>query len=307
VAIASRQPDQHWYVYRLISVNNTFKFFSFLLSLSSQPGCILSGFDFPIGLPYKYAEKVKITDFLSALPSFGYKQWNQFFIPAEHHSQIILFRPFYPKKPGDVKRCYIEERLEMPFNHLFRLCESSHKNRRAACPLFWTLGAQQVGKAAIDGWQSLIIPSLIDPTLRFFIWPFSGSLENICQTYNIVVVETYPAEFYGHLGILSDRNRKSKRRQLDRIYYADKLINWSEENHLILDDSLKSMIKDGFGDYPESEDRFDALIGLYGMINVVQGNHPTGEPVPSHIAKIEGWIFGQEQPKENNQLAGTIN
>ncbi|OGO13459.1 MAG: hypothetical protein A2029_00915 [Chloroflexi bacterium RBG_19FT_COMBO_47_9] len=56
----------------------------------------------------------------------------------------------------------------------------------------------------------------------------------------------------------------------------------------------------GFGDFPDGEDRFDALVGLYGMINVVLGNHPSGEPVPPHIYKIEGWIFGQEPPKEDN-------
>jgi hypothetical protein len=70
------------------------------------------------------------------------------------------------------------------------------------------------------------------------------------------------------------------------------LISWLEGHHPDLDDSLIASLSDGFGDYNNCEERFDALIGLYGMINVVQRNHPTGEPVPHINANIEGWTFG---------------
>jgi hypothetical protein len=62
------------------------------------------------------------------------------------------------------------------------------------------LGGQQVGKAAISGWQDLLSPTLIDNQLHLNIWPFSGSFSALCQPENIVIVETYPAEFYAHLG-----------------------------------------------------------------------------------------------------------
>lgn len=48
------------------------------------------------------------------------------------------------------------------FDELRRLCEMSvpawsvYPGRRAACPLFWTLGGQQVGKAAILGWREVL-------------------------------------------------------------------------------------------------------------------------------------------------------
>jgi len=42
------------------------------------------------------------------------------------------------------------------------------------------------------------------------------------------------------------------------------------------------------------------------MINVVQRNHPTGEPVPHHIAYFEGWILGQELAEEATRLVGTV-
>jgi hypothetical protein len=54
------------------------------------------------------------------------------------------------------------------------------------------------------------------------------------------------------------------------------------------------MLPTGSGNRPDGEDRSDAFIGLYGMINVILGNHPAGEPFLPHISKVEGWIFGQE-------------
>lgn len=41
---------------------------------------------------------------------------------------------------------------------LLRRCERATADRSDACTLFWTLGANQVGKAAINGWQEVIIP-----------------------------------------------------------------------------------------------------------------------------------------------------
>jgi hypothetical protein len=63
------------------------------------------------------------------------------------------------------------------------------------------LGSQQVGKAAISGWRDLLTPALTDKSLNFTIWPFSGSLKNCCLPGNLVALESYPAEFYNHLGL----------------------------------------------------------------------------------------------------------
>jgi hypothetical protein len=41
-------------------------------------GCILIGFDFPIGIPSSYASNVGITDYLATLPEFGQNEWTQF-------------------------------------------------------------------------------------------------------------------------------------------------------------------------------------------------------------------------------------
>ena len=299
MVVANKQPNHRWLIEQPRVVDDPTSLFKNLTPKILQSGCLLAGFDFPIGLPYKFALKAGLTDFLSTLPLFGNREWSQFYTPAEIPSQISLYRSFYPARPGGTKRQHLEHGLDLQFKHLFRLCEIAHENRRAACPLFWTLGGQQVGNAAINRWKSLISPALNDPQLHVSIWPFAGSLEDLCKPGEIIVVETYPAEYYGHLGLFSSVERKSKRRQIDRKYYSERLIAWSDERQLELDKALIASFKDGFGYSPDGEDRFDALVGLYGMINVVLGNHPTGESFPPHNDKIEGWIFGQEQPKED--------
>jgi hypothetical protein len=156
------------------------------------------------------------------------------------------------------------------------------------------MGGQQVGKAAISGWRDLLIPALSCPHLSVKIWPFSDTLAECCQTGNLVIVETYPAEFYGHLGLsFVSPSRKSKRCQSDRQSFASHLLDYAASHRFELDDSLKNAIANGFGSNPGGEDRFDAVIGLYGMINIILGHRPVYEPGLPMVRSIEGWIFGQ--------------
>jgi hypothetical protein len=50
------------------------------------------------------------------------------------------------------------------------------------------------------------------------------------------------------------------------------------------------MIEQGF---PEGDDAFDAVVGLFGMLEVVTGKRQPGEPRDDRIRKVEGWILGQ--------------
>ncbi|MGE5124191.1 MAG: hypothetical protein ACM3H7_06700 [Acidobacteriaceae bacterium] len=306
MASASLQSDHRWHAFPLQQIAEPGTFLDLIKSQSSTSACILAGFDFPIGLPVHYASKAGISNFLAALSLFGREEWDQFFQPAETPVQISLHRPFYPLRPGSARRSHLEQGLILGFQQLYRLCELAHKNRPAACPLFWTLGSQQVGKAAIHGWKQLLSTALLHPDLCVKIWPFSGVLADICQPGNLVIVETYPAEFYGQLGILNVKGITSKRSLPARQHYATKLISWAEKLDIDLENSLRESLLAGFGDHPFSEDQFDALIGLYGMINVLGGNQPSGEPFPPQVSNIEGWIFGQEQPGSDLYFARTF-
>lgn len=277
--------------------------FNYLKSCQSLPGGILTGFDFPFGLPRAYAKAAGLTDFLSVLPLLGHDQWRQFYHPARSASEISLFRPFYPEKPGSSLRAHLEDGLGIPFNSLYRLCETGQVNRPPACPLFWTMGGQQVGKAAISGWQDLIFPALLDPLVDINIWPFTGPLAECISPGRFTIVETYPAEYYRHLGLsFTSPVRKSKRRPADRQSFANLLLDWAGSHHLDLDPSLEHAIRMGFTSASNGEDRFDAVVGLYGMINIVLGGRQFQEPILPVIQKVEGWIFGQANMERDTSV-----
>jgi len=261
-------------------------------------GAALVGFDIPIGLPLAYARRAGIHDFIRILPELGKGSWSTFYQPALTPDEISHLRPFYPARPGGTRQQHLLERLSVTsMNDLRRRCELAHQGRRAACPLFWTLGAQQVGKAAISGWRQVLTgEDGILPNVS--IWPFLGSLGELIKPGHVVVAETYPAEYYAHLGVrFSNRKRgetSGKRSQADRAANAAALLEFSTRVGISLTPSLEGEILDGFGPTPEAEDRFDAVVGLFGMLNVVLGDRPPGEPENEDIRKIEGWILGQE-------------
>jgi hypothetical protein len=67
-------------------------------------------------------------------------------------------------------------------------------------------------------------------------------------------------------------------------------MRWAESTRVELDTALAHAIKEGF---PEGDDAFDAVVGLFGMIEVVTRRRQPGEPSGGRIRKLEGWILGQ--------------
>ena len=140
------------------------------LHYSPRPGpggTALLGVDFPIGLPSAYAAKAGIDNFRIALTQFGRGRWRDFYNPAATVSEIALTRPFYPTRNGPKGSIH---RADLPlalgfdsYDALHRRCDRAHPDRKAAAVLFWTLGGNQVGKAAISGWRDVIAPALRPP------------------------------------------------------------------------------------------------------------------------------------------------
>jgi hypothetical protein len=262
---------------------------------AGKANCVLVGFDFPIGVPLSYARIAGIADFLEALTRFGSGEWAGFYEVAGTQAQISLHKPFYPNRPGGTRRLYLVNGLGLKNpEELLRRCDGrTAENRRAACPLFWTLGAQQVGKAAIAGWRDLLAPALLDPRLDLAIWPFSGRLNNLLKPGKIVVAETYPAEFYIHLGLPAWPGVLHKRKQGSRQQQAEAILIMAQTLKILLHQDLIDSISSGFGPDREGEDRFDAAVGLLGMLNILLGNRKLYEPQDASIRSIEGWIFGQ--------------
>ncbi len=286
LAIARRFQGGEWRAFPPQPVGEPGLLLTTLKASLSADGCALAGFDFPIGLPLAYARRAGIKDFLSLLPALGSGEWAMFYQAAAQEKEISLKRPFYPNRPNGSRRQHLVNALGVScMDELLRQCELPQPHRKAACPLFWTLGAQQVGKAAIDGWKNVLAPGLQD----LAIWPFSGTLDQLLRAGGIIVVETYPAEFYHRLGI--GGGRWSKRRAGDRRASASALLAWAARCHVRLEAGLQDEMLNGFGENATSEDRFDAVVGLFGMLDTIQKG--VDEPLSPDIRTIEGWIFGQ--------------
>jgi hypothetical protein len=262
-------------------------------------GALVVGVDFPIGVPSAYAEKAGIVSFRDLLARIAEDgAWSEFHEVAEKEGQISCTRPFYPHRPGGSRLEHLVEGLGLQGrDDLLRRCERAHKRRPAASPLFWTLGAKQVGKGALTGWTEIVEPAAAEPAAR--LWPFDGVFEELCAERGLVVVETYPAEFYHQLGF--PRSRWSKRRQSDRIECGARLLEWvshARGHRVWLGDRLRECIEHGFGPRPDGEDAFDAVVGLIGMVKAIITSGPVPVPAPSSrgdgFLAVEGWIFGQD-------------
>jgi hypothetical protein len=249
-------------------------------------GCALVGFDFPIGIPASYARLAGITDFKSFLRGLGDGKWADFHTVARIPSEISVQRPFYPFAPGNTRQAHLLSALGLNnIEELRRECEKQQPGRRAACPLFWTLGANQVGKGAIVGWRHVLAPALNDGN-DTLLWPFDGPLHELFQPGKIVIAETYPAECYGwFFGPLKGKGRQDVRRTV-----STPLLEKAQSIGLELKPELVAAIQCGF---PEGDDAFDAVVGLFGMIEVVTGRRRSGEPAEERIRQLEGWILGQ--------------
>jgi hypothetical protein len=254
----------------------------------SRPGRSMVGFDFPIGLPSRYAAAAGIGSFPEFLEAFGSPPWQEFDVVAERPSQITLRRPFYPFRPGGASRENLYRGLGLSAAGLRRRCEKTD-----AETLFWTLGGKQVGKAALDGWRLLRQARRREPGIA--LWPFDGPLPDLLAgTGRVVVTETYPREYYRHLGAPARGQRWSKRRRQDRLTRIPGLLRWAQSLAVTWDARVLQRVTDGFSDGKTGEDEFDAVVGLLAMIGVVTGTIATGEPRDdAAVLATEGWILGR--------------
>jgi len=252
----------------------------------------LAGFDFPIGVPAVYGCQTEFETFLELLEALRRPEHRMFFEVARTPSEISLARPFYPfgGQKGARQGQLCEALGVSAITDLLRRCDHRSKVRsQNACSLFWTLGANQVGRAALSGWREMLLERDAN---RVGIWPFQGALDRLSSQYETVICETYPAEAYGLVGI--DRGtRWSKRKQPDRAAKGAVALMWGRERRIVFADEAERTLMDGFGSDSAGEDRFDAMLGLLSMIAVVDGLVPEGAPEDRGVRTWEGWILGR--------------
>lgn len=250
------------------------------------PGAVL-GVDLPIGLPRAYARLHAVeADFPAFLARLA--QRPHFFEVCATLGEISPERPFYPARGlKGMTRDSHAQALGMHDRHdLSRQCDRATAERPAGAPIFWTLGANQSGKAAIAAWRDFLIPQL--PHLA--LWPFHGKINDLIGEARTVIAETYPAEAMRHLGL---RMNGSKRRHADRVALAPDLL---ERIGPMATKALRDAAQAGFGTDAAGEDRMDSVFGLLCVLAVVEGRRADVIPDDPWITSWEGWVLGQAAP-----------
>jgi hypothetical protein len=279
-----------------IEVQDPPKLIAGLREKAGLSGTAFVGFDFPIGLPEAYAERAGFRTFREALGVVGRQEgWRDFFINSDAPS---VRQPFFPRSaatagPGARQRLAGAMGIA-DFSSLLRKCEARTSDRAAAQCLFFTLGAKQVGRAACDGWSTVLQPALATVAL----WPFDGELEALLRTPGVVVGEIYPAEAYRHVGVrFAAGHGEGKGSKPARVRaFAHRLTEY-EGGQIRLSEGARDQISSGF----DSDDDFDAMAGLLSMLDVVCGPVMLTAPASVSIRTIEGWILGQPPTDEGIQ------
>ena len=200
-------------------------------------------------------------------------------------------------RPGGTSRAQLVTGLGLSSpGDLRRRCDMPRPGATTPCPIFWTLGANQVGKAAITAWRDMLQPALSDPNLDVRLFPFEGSLYEATRG-DLGLAEVYPAEVYAWLGL--DLSGGGKRAQGARAANASLILDaFSSLDADLTPDALAQII-DGFGDCADGEDRFDSVVGLIGTMQVALGVQPDGVPWGDHdVVAVEGWVLGRPHEVE---------
>ncbi len=249
------------------------------------------GLDLPLGLPRTYAAGCTEPDFPSFLA--GLTSRPGFFQVNPGLETISRDRPFYPARgvKGMTRASHAAALGLGGAEGLSRWCDRATATRPAGAPLFWTLGANQSGKAAISAWRDWLAPALAaGAPLR--LWPFHGPLGALLAPGMAALAEVYPAEALRHCGL---KLAGSKRAQAPRLLAGPGLHAAMQARRVLPTPALAATIAAGFGADAQGEDRFDSCVGLLGLVGVLEGLRPDHIPVDAMIHRWEGWVLGQTE------------
>lgn len=254
---------------------------------------VLVGLDAGLGLPSAWGQRVGVDTFLPFLRETVHQDgWEHFWEPAASPDEISLKRPFYPRRPGGTRQQHLVDALGLDGPQaLRRQCDQPRAGSPTPCPLFWTLGANQVGKATLAAWRTVVVPALADPDLDLRVWPFDGDLRR-CMQGDVALAEVYPGEVGAWLG-LRLAAQGGKRKQSGRQAQGEALRSALAGVGAKPTAGLLSMLRDGFGSASTGEDAFDAVVGVVGLLQCCAGHRAVWQPHGAPVATLEGWVLGR--------------
>lgn len=258
-------------------------------ALIAEGAPVAIGLDLPLGVPRGYAAGRGEDGFVDFLRGLAGRPG--FFAVAERLDQVSRDRPFYPARgvKGMTRAAHAAALGLGEARALSRLCDRATAERPAGAPVFWTLGANQSGKAAIAAWRDWLAPGLAAGA-PYALWPFAGGLHALLAPGRAVLAEVYPAEALRHCGLVL---RGSKRVRADRAAVGPALRAAMAARRVVPSPALRDAVAEGFGADAAGEDRFDCVIGLLGLIGVLDGLRPDFVPQDEAVRRWEGWVLGQ--------------
>jgi hypothetical protein len=247
------------------------------------------GLDLPLGVPRDWAAARRERDFPELLR--GLAGDPGFFEVSATLDTVSPARPFYPARGvKGMTRAAHAAAIGLPSAaSLSRLCDRATATRPAGAPVFWTLGANQSGKAAIAAWRDWLVPALAAGA-PVALWPFEGGLHALLAPGRAVLAEVYPAEALRQLGL---RLSGSKRAQPPRAALAPALSAVMAGLGVVPSPPLAAAVADGFGADAAGEDRLDCVLGLLCLVAVLDGRRADHVPEDPWIRRWEGWVLGQ--------------
>ena len=260
---------------------------------AADGGAVALGVDFPLGLPRAYAAIPGAVGAAADFPAFfaALAERPDFFAVSAELASVCAARPFYPARGvRGMTRAAHAAAIGLPdAAALCRACDRATDRRPAGAPLFWTLGANQSGKAAISAWRDLLLPALAEgDAVR--LWPFAGPFRALLAPGAVAVAETYPAEALRQLDL---RLRGSKRRHADRIAFTPALLGALASLGAVGTDTFLDAARTGFGADAAGEDRMDSVLGLLCVLSVLDGRRPDTPPPDPALIQWEGFVLGQ--------------
>jgi hypothetical protein len=267
---------------------------SLLPTLLAEGVPVALGLDLPLGVPREWAAQRPESGFRQFLA--GLTAMPDFFTVSPTLETVSAARPFYPARgvKGMTRAAHAAAIGLGSAQGLSRWCDRATALRPAGAPVFWTLGANQSGKAAISAWRDWLAPALANRA-PIALWPFDGPLHALLAPGRAVLAEVYPAEALRQLGLVMPG---SKRAEAPRRALAAPLAAAMARLRVEPSPALVAMMQAGFGADAAGEDRMDCVLGLLAMIAVLDGRQPDHVPDDPWIRSWEGWVLGQvEMPR----------